>query len=85
MSKKRVGLCPVGNNFRIDKQKVIITEKKENLFFYEVNGAKGIIPFDRFLSREERSKVKVDSVVTIYRYFNTSGKRLLAYHARYES
>ena len=85
MSKKKVGLYPTGDNFRIRKMRVIITEIKEDAFAYTFLGAaKGIIPFSRFISEEECSKVQIDSEVTIIRYFNASGKKVLAYHARLE-
>lgn len=85
MSKKKVGLYPTGDNLRIRKMRVIITEIKEDAFAYNFSEAKGIIPFSRFISEEECSKVQINSEVTIIRYFNASGKRVLAYHARLES
>lgn len=85
-SKIKIGLHPISNSFCLDKEKVNITGiKDENAFIYQdKNGAQGLIPFYRFLLEEERSQVQIYSKVTIYRYFNTSGKRLLAYHVRYE-
>lgn len=86
MSKKKIELCQSNNNFYLEKENVIITGlKDENTFIYQNKcKAQGLLPFYRFLSKEECSQVKINSVVTIYRYFNTSGKRLLAYHVRYE-
>lgn len=86
MSKKKIGLCPTGSTFYLEKEKVIITGiKNENAFIYQnICKAQGLLPFYRFLSEDECSQVKINSEVTIYRYFNASGKRLLAYHVRYE-
>lgn len=86
MSKKKIELCPSNSNFYLEKENVIIIGlKAENTFIYQNKcQVQGLLPFYRFLSKEECSKVKINSVVTIYRYFNTSGKRLLAYHVRYE-
>jgi len=86
MSKRKVGLYPTDQSIQPQKEKVIIIEKQENAFLYleKTYGAKGILPFARFISEEEISSVQIRSEVTIYRYFNASGKRLLAYHARYE-
>ena len=86
MNKKKIELCPSDNNFYLEKENVIITGlKDENVFIYQDKyKAQGLLPFYRFISKEECSQVKINSQVTIYRYFNTSGKKLLAYHVRYK-
>ncbi len=86
MKKKKVGLLPESDNFLFKTEKVIITGIKDgNAFIYQDRaGAIGILPFYRFLSEEEFSKVKIGSVVKLNSYFNSSGKRVRAYHARFE-
>jgi hypothetical protein len=88
MSKKRIGLYPTDNSIYPKKEKVVITGlKDEKTFIYRNahdDNAKGLLPFYRFSSEEECSHVQINSEVTIYRYFNASGKRLVAYHVRYE-
>lgn len=88
MSKKKIELYPTDQNTHIHERKDIveIIEKKENAFVYveDTHNAKGLLPFSRFISEEEISRVQIHSKVAIYRYFNASGKRLLAYHAKCE-
>lgn len=86
MSKKNIGLYPIDKSIIPVKEDVIIVEKKENTLLYRDKefGALGLLPASRFLLKEELEKVEVNSEVTIYRYFNASGKRMFAYHVRYE-
>jgi len=87
MSKKKIGLYPTDVSSRLESETVKVIGIKDNsAFIYEdsIYGAQGLIPFSRFLKEEECLRVKVNSKVVINRYFNTSGKRLLAYHVRYE-
>lgn len=86
MSKKGIGLYPTNQDIQPRKEKVKIVEKKEEAFIYRDNifGAQGLIPFSRFISKDDIDRVQIHSEVTIYKYYNASGKRLLAYHVRCE-
>ena len=79
----RIELYPSDTYIRPHIEKVKICDKNENAFiYYEKHGAKGVIPFYRFINKDDVSRVQIGSEVTIYYYF--SGKRLVAYHAKYE-
>jgi len=88
MSKKKIGLYPNDVSFRLESETVKVIEIKDNsalIYKESTYGAQGLIPFSRFLKEEECSRVQVNSEIVINRYYSTLGRRLLAYHARYES